>query len=93
MRDTVPSSLFATQTAPSPNAIPAGPRPTGIVRVEPDEVSIRVTVPSASFVTQTAPSPAATPWGRWLTLIGLTTPMVRGLTWETVLSPWFGIQT
>jgi hypothetical protein len=33
MRVTVPSPLFATQTAPAPTAIPRGPRPVGIVVV------------------------------------------------------------
>ena len=32
IRETVPSRLFATHAAPPPNATPAGPFPTGIVR-------------------------------------------------------------
>ena len=36
-RESVPSRLFATHTAPSPTAIPLGPSPTGKVSVcEPD---------------------------------------------------------
>ena len=34
MRDTVPSTLFATQTAPAPTAIPVGPAPTSMVAVD-----------------------------------------------------------
>src|SRR3954454_9605539 len=61
IRETVPSRLLTTQTAPAPVAIPLGPFPTGIVSttaVVPE--SIRDTVWRAALVTQYAPSPAAT---------------------------------
>ncbi len=58
IRETVPSSLLATQTEPVPNAIPAGERPTGIVAVtERLPGSIRATTPSVESTTQTAPAP------------------------------------
>ena len=65
MRETVPSPLFATQTAPSPIAIPLGARPTPIVALmERVAGSIRTTVSSIALATQTAPSPTATAVGR-----------------------------
>ena len=63
IRETVPSRLLTTQTAPAPVAIPLGPLPTGIVSTTafvPE--SIRDTWRSA-LVTQYAPSPAATAVG------------------------------
>ena len=54
IRDTVPSTLLATQTAPGPTAIPVGPAPTRMVAVvAPVAGSIRVTVPSTVSATHT----------------------------------------
>src|SRR3954451_16701482 len=64
IRETVPSRLLTTQTAPAPVAIPLGPLATGIVSttaVVPE--SIRDTVWRSALVTQYAPSPAATAVG------------------------------
>ena len=57
MRVTVEAIELATQTAPAPTATPFGPRPTGMVRVFSDPLSIRVTVSSPLLVTHTAPRP------------------------------------
>src|SRR4051812_5610224 len=64
IRETVPSRLLTTQTAPAPVAIPLGPLPTGIVSttaVVPE--SIRDTVSRSALVTQYASAPAATAVG------------------------------
>src|SRR6476619_2931421 len=64
IRETVPSRLLTTQTAPAPVAIPLGPLPTGIVSTTafvPE--SIRDTVWRSALVIQYAPSPAATAVG------------------------------
>src|SRR2546428_4037866 len=61
--ETVPSPLFATQTAPAPYAMPTGARPTGIELTDSVLGSIRDTAPWAVPVTQTAPPPTATPLG------------------------------
>ena len=64
IRETVPSRLLTTQTAPAPVAIPLGPLPTGIVSTTAFVPgSIRDTVWRSALVTQYAPSPAATAVG------------------------------
>ena len=64
IRETVPSRLLTTQTAPAPVAIPLGPLPTGIVSTTAFVPgSIRDTVWPSALVTQYAPSPAATAVG------------------------------
>src|SRR5690349_24056718 len=64
MRETVPSSPFATQTEPWPTATPTGPPPTWYVWLGASEPAlIRATVLASGFVTQVAPSPTATPPG------------------------------
>src|SRR5882724_147226 len=73
MRETVPSRLLTTQTAPAPVVIPLGPLPTGIVSttaVVPG--SIRDTVWRSALVTQYAPSPAATAVGVAPTAVAAT---------------------
>ena len=61
IRETVPSRLFVTQTAPPPVVIPLGPAPTPIVCTTAHfSGSIRETLLPSVFVTQTAPSPTAT---------------------------------
>src|SRR5712691_14475 len=61
IRETVPSRLLTTQTAPLPVMIPLGLLPTGIVWTTAFvEGSILETVWSSAFVTQYAPSPTAT---------------------------------
>src|SRR5258707_46679 len=73
IRETVPSRLLTTQTAPAPVAIPLGPLPTGIVSttaVVPE--SIRDTVWRSALVTQYAPSPAATAVGVAPTAVAAT---------------------
>ena len=58
MRVTVPAKPLATQTAPSPNAMPVGGAPTPIVASTFRVVgSMRVTVLLSTFATQTLPSP------------------------------------
>ena len=65
IRETVSLSVFATQTASSPTAIPFGFSPTAIGSASASRApeGIRETVPSRRFVTQTAPAPVATPNG------------------------------
>src|SRR5262245_22778702 len=63
MRETVPLLLFATHTAPSPYARPAGASPTLIFVSFGLPGSMRVMVSSGVFATQTAPEPTATPVG------------------------------
>src|SRR4051812_30965523 len=64
IRETVPSRLLTTQTAPAPVAIPLGPLPTGIVSTTAFvRESIRDTVWRSALVIQYAPSPAATAVG------------------------------
>ncbi len=58
--ETVPSRLFATQTEPSPTAMPVGPLPTAIgCTTSPEVGSIRTTLLAARCVAQSAPSPKA----------------------------------
>ena len=62
MRETVPSSEFATHTEPSPNAMPVGPLPTLTVSTTlPRRESMRTTVRLDPSVTQTLPPPTAMP--------------------------------
>ena len=76
MRVTVPSPLFAIQTALSPTVIPLGSRPAGIVVVTARVMgSIRVTVPASVFATQTAPAPTTSALGRLPTPMGVSTPV------------------
>ena len=76
MRVTVPSPLFATQTAPSPTATPAGDRPTGIVVVTARVAgSMRTTALSSVSATQTPSAPTAMPLGPWPTAIGVRRPV------------------
>src|SRR5262249_41669432 len=64
IRDTLWVNWLATHTAPSPIAMPSGPRPTSMVAVTAFVTgSMRDTVPSPEFVTHTDPSPTATPAG------------------------------
>ena len=64
IRESEPSMVFATQTAPSPNAIPDGPLPTLMVAsVSRVAGLMRLTVPSPWLVTHSDPPPAATPVG------------------------------
>src|SRR5262245_53395194 len=95
MRETVPSPVFATQTAPAPNATADGSSPTRIVVVEPESGSIRHTTSSPAQATQIAPSPKASAAGRRATLNVRTGPAsnVRGLKRCTVASPRFATQT
>src|SRR6266550_3976739 len=61
IRETVPSSAFATQTEPPPTAIPLGSLPTGIVWLTVFVVgSMRETVLAAEFAAQIALAPYAT---------------------------------
>src|SRR5690348_10724929 len=90
---TVPSPEFATQTAPSPTAMPLGPLPTGIVACECVVRSIRVTVSSERSATQMAPSPTASPLGYPPTFWYPNALTVVGRMRETVLSREFAIQT
>src|SRR6266446_5251855 len=61
IRETVPSRLFATQTAPAPTATPLGPRPTGKVSaVETACGSIFASVRPELDVNQAASAPSAT---------------------------------
>ena len=61
IRETVPSRLFATQTAPAPTATPLGPRPTGKVSaVETACGSIFASVRPELDVNQAASEPSAT---------------------------------
>ena len=56
IRETVPSRLLTTQTAPAPVAIPLGPLPTGIVSTTAFVPgSIRDTVWPSALATQYAP--------------------------------------
>ena len=58
--------MFATQTAPSPKAMPVGCRPTVIDRTDPASNVAglnRWTVASPEFATQTAPLPTTSPAG------------------------------
>jgi len=60
IRETVPSRLFATQTAPLPKARPAGPFPTGIVCTTlPVVGSMRVTRFAVRSLAHNAPAPKA----------------------------------
>src|SRR5689334_16458781 len=65
MRVTVPSPLFATQTASPPIATAPGSGPTSIgsPAASPEPRSILLTVPSAALATQTALVPASIPPG------------------------------
>jgi hypothetical protein len=60
-RDTVPSCVFATHTAPRPTAIAEGSCPTGVVAVTAFALvgSIRITLSSSASATHTAPWPIA----------------------------------
>ena len=62
MRETVPSSVLATQTAPAPNATAVGPPPTPIVCVTTFVAgSTRTSRFSAPSLIQTDPAPTAIP--------------------------------
>ena len=62
IRETVPSSVFTTQTAPAPKATAVGPLPTPIVCVTSfDAGSTRTSRFSALSLIQTAPAPTAMP--------------------------------
>ena len=93
MRVTVPSSEFATQTAPLPNTIPVAPFPTGIVRTTAGPLAlIWVTVAVSPLATQTDPSPIAIPSGRPATGSTSVCPP-PGLTLDTVPSSVFATHT
>src|SRR6516165_6217199 len=94
MRETVPSPLLATHTAPEPTARAVGWCPTSIWVIEPDSASMRKTLLLPSFATHTAPAPVATAQGRLPTVIGgRAPPSVLGLISDTVLSPVFATHT
>src|SRR4051794_29007040 len=89
MRATLSSSVWATQTAPLPTAMPLAPGPTGTVAVTPFVAgSIRDTVASRSSATQTAPAPTAMPLGSLPTLILAFTALVVGSTRMIAESPF-----
>jgi hypothetical protein len=79
IRTSTLAALSATQSEPSPTAIPEGPEPTGSSCVTLFVSGlIRETVPSPAFVTHTEPSPTATPAGDSPTwIVSLTWPFVR----------------
>ncbi len=64
MRETVPSSVFATHTASPPASTAPGALPTPMRwRTRPVRGSMRETLASVSLVAQTAPAPTAMPIG------------------------------
>src|SRR6476661_2418226 len=73
IRETVPSRLLTTQTAPAPKAIPVGPLPTGIDSTTAFVPGlIRDTVLPSALVTQYASAPAATAVGVAPTAVAAT---------------------
>src|SRR5689334_12457880 len=91
---TVPSPLFATQTASRPTAMPCGRPPTWTVLVTvPVTGSIRFMVSSPSLATHTPLGPLAMAIGRLPTRIVWTTLLAAALIRETVLSPLLVIHT
>src|SRR5438093_1541645 len=92
MRETVPSPLLATQTAPPPIASAVGFVPTGIAAVtELASGSIRRTVLSPLSATQTAPGPTTIALGLLPTGIVVVAPVWS--TRVTLPDPPFATQT
>src|SRR5215469_13804773 len=92
---TVPSLLFATQTACVPTAMPSGRPPTPTVLVTaPVTGLIRITVSSPWLATHTPLRPAAMATGRLPTEMGGPTGWsVAGLIRDTVPSPLLATHT
>src|SRR5215470_11794625 len=92
IRDTVPPTPFATQTALSAYATPAGAPPTLILRTLPVRGSKPLSIPLASAA-QTMPAPTARPSGLWPIVIAWETRLIAGLTRNSVPVCWLITQT
>ena len=85
MRETESLKVFATQTAPRPTTIPAGPPGTSIVwTTEFVAGLIRLTVELPPLVTQTEPAPTAIADGSAPTGTVSTTALLSGSIWTIV---------
>ena len=95
IRETVPSSPFATQSAPAPYASAVGAVPDAGFGSSPAFVpgSIRETWPRSSSLTQTAPPPTAMPLPTSPVAIVLIRRPLRALSRVTDRSPAFVTQT